>query len=181
MLNVISGLLGEGTPPVTSSYESIASYTVGSGGVASFTFSSIPSTYKHLQIRHIVAANPASNPVMRFNGDTSSNYNWHYLQGDGSSASSGTTGSSTTSILAGVPPTSTYFQAGIIDILDYADTNKYKTTRWFEGSDQNGSGQIGLFSGLWRNTSAINSITLGTGSTNLLLEKSTFALYGIKG
>jgi hypothetical protein len=36
---------------VTTSYESIETVTVGSGGSATVTFSSIPATYTHLQIK----------------------------------------------------------------------------------------------------------------------------------
>lgn len=35
----------------STDYDSIATTTVGAGGAASITFSSIPSTYQHLQIR----------------------------------------------------------------------------------------------------------------------------------
>jgi hypothetical protein len=38
---------------VTTSYESIATVTVGGGGAATVAFTSIPATYTHLQIRGI--------------------------------------------------------------------------------------------------------------------------------
>ena len=68
----------------------------------------------------------------------------------------------------------------IIDILDYKDTNKYKTLRGLGGNDANGSGYVSFNSGSWRSTSAITSIKLypDTGSFNTY---SHFALYGIKG
>ena len=54
MLNNIVALLGNGAAAGGgTSYESIATVTVGAGGSSSISFTSIPSTYKHLQIRAI--------------------------------------------------------------------------------------------------------------------------------
>jgi predicted patatin/cPLA2 family phospholipase len=83
--------------------------------------------------------------------------------------------------MAGGGMTASTFGAGVIDILDYADTNKFKTTRTLNGVSSNASSAIDyifLVSGLWRSTSAITSITL-TG--NNFAQYSHFALYGIKG
>ena len=71
------------------------------------------------------------------------------------------------------------FGTGIIDILDYADTSKYKTVRTLFGYDANGSGYIAFSSNLWQSTSAITSITMTP--VNGIAEYSSFALYGIKG
>jgi hypothetical protein len=172
-----------------TSYESIATTTVGAGGASSITFSSIPSTYTHLQIRTMVKTNEgttgATNIEMRFNSDTAGNYTRHYLFGNGSSANSGggggasylTTGSAAQ---GGVANT---FGVSVIDILDYANTNKYKTMRSLSGVDQNNSGSgfiWGSQSGVWMNTSTITSISLFSNSSNLT-QYSSFALYGIKG
>ena len=90
MLNNIAGLLGEGVAASTTSFESIATVTVGSGGSSSISFSSIPSTYKHLQVRCIARSSRTQNSgygVIRFNSDTGTNYSYHSLAGDGASAS----------------------------------------------------------------------------------------------
>ena len=72
------------------------------------------------------------------------------------------------------------YGVNVIDILDYANTNKYKTLRVLTGIDVNGSGgYVQLSSGLWQSSSAITSITL-TNSTNYTTA-TQFALYGIKG
>ncbi len=188
MLNIIAGTLSVGVTPSTSSYESIATYTVSSGGQADITFSSIPSTYKHLQVRYIArksgAANDTVGILLNFNSDSSSVYTQHTLQGDGTVAAAGFTGTDKTNTLtymAGGGMTASTFGAGVIDILDYADTNKFKTTRTLNGVSSNASSAIDyifLVSGLWRSTSAITSITL-TG--NNFAQYSHFALYGIKG
>jgi hypothetical protein len=64
--------------------------------------------------------------------------------------------------------------------LDYTNTNKNKVYRTLGGFDANGSGEQGLFSGLWMSTSAITSIDLITNSGSWT-SSSSFALYGIKG
>jgi hypothetical protein len=66
------------------------------------------------------------------------------------------------------------------DILDYADTNKYKTSRSITSWDGNGTGVVFFYSGNWRSTSAISTVTL-TASTGSFTANSSFALYGIKG
>jgi hypothetical protein len=83
MASQISGHLSN------TAYESIETVTVGSGGEASITFSSIAADWKHLQIR--VFASPTTADVfMKFNGDgTTTNYSRHYLYGDGSAADGG--------------------------------------------------------------------------------------------
>ena len=166
---------------VPNSYYSIATQTVGSGGASSITFSSIPSTYTHLQIR-VMALSAASfhNTLVQFNGDTGANYTLHQLVGNGSAASAYGTGGQNNFTL-GQLGTSTYPGVEIMDILDYANTNKYKTVRDLSGTDSNGTGQtlIILRSGVWMNTSAVTSITLTNdgGSYN---QYSSFALYGVK-
>jgi hypothetical protein len=163
-------------------YDSLATVTVPSGGVASITFTGIPSTYKHLQIRALTrSVNVGGLYVnMRFNGDTASNYSYHELYGNGTSALAAA-GSSTTFAVGidGVYNIASTFNAGIIDILDYANTNKNKTTRTLTGFDNNGSGLIFLVSSLWRSTAAINQIEFTVSSGNFA-EYSSFALYGIK-
>ena len=84
-----------------SSYESIATTTVGAGGATDVTFSSIPSTYQHLQIRALAGNNNGSTGVGSFyvqlNADTGNNYSWHRVFGNGLNASVNAT-SSTSSI-----------------------------------------------------------------------------------
>jgi hypothetical protein len=184
MLNNIAAITNSGAPPVVGDYESISTVTVGSGGSSSISFSSIPSTYRHLQIRYIGRRNNAFNTLsagIRFNGDSGTNYTRHELYGDGSSASgSSATGldASNTSVVTGTSTANT-FGAGVIDILDYADTNKYKTFRQLTGADVNGAGFLNLASGLWLNTNAVTSISIN--SPESFTSSSVISLYGIKG
>jgi hypothetical protein len=171
----------------TNSYESIATVTPYTT-TSTVVFSSIPATYRHLQIRFIGRtdrANQEDNIQLRFNSDSAGNYAAHVLYGDGATASSFSDGSSITfntrSVVAAASATSGVFGAGIIDILDYANTNKYKTVRSLNGYDNNGAGQVRLSSGLWMNTAAINTITIVPANGPNFTANSHWALYGIKG
>ena len=179
---ITAGLLSvAGAPAPTSSYESIATVSIGSGGAANATFSSIPSTYKHLQIRQIAqCATAATWIAIQFNSDTGTNYTWHELRGDGASASAAG-GGGLAYIRIALQDAGSYWSSAVTDILDYQNTNKYKTTRSLHGVDRNGGGVVGLTSGFWANTAGVSSITIypqGGGNFN---QYSQFALYGIKG
>jgi hypothetical protein len=171
-------------PAIVGDYESIATVTLSSGTSSSFDFTSIPSTYKHLQIRGVAYASGAGSnwydAFMQFNGDTGSNYDYHALQGNGTSVSSEASLNRSNMIVG-------YFggvnqSAMVIDILDYANTNKNKTVRALTGLGQNGSNDRGivLASNCWRSTAAITSIKLFP-STSVANPFTQFALYGIKG
>ena len=172
----------------SGAYDSIATVNVGAGGASTITFSSIPSTYTHLQIRMIQRDNQASvadGARLTFNSDTGSNYAYHILRGDGSTAQA-YSGASQTNILltfdlAGNTAGANVFGAAVIDILDYANTNKYKTVRSLSGRDNNGDGGVALDSGLWQSTSAVNTINIFPQIGSSINEYSQFALYGIKG
>ena len=172
---------------IPNSFESIATVTVGSGGSSSVTFTSIPSTYTHLQIRcnmqETQAGTDWDNFTARFNSDSGSNYTRHYLEGNGASVTAYGLGSRTYAFLGMVSRSgagSSIFGVNIIDILNYADTNKYKTIRSLSGFDRNGGGSVGLFSSAWLSTTAISSIVLTSDSGSNFSQYSSFALYGIK-
>jgi hypothetical protein len=185
---LILGIVASGNyPRATSSYESISTVTVGAGGSSSISFTSIPSTYKHLQIRGIARNTSAGTSIngifTQFNSDTGANYSRHNLIGDGASATASASTSSS-NVLAGQYPqggtTANVFGVFVLDILEYGNTNINKTTRALFGTDLNGSGQLRLSSGNWRSTSAITSITITPEDANFA-QYSQFALYGIKG
>lgn len=161
-------------------YTPIATTTLGSAQ-SSYTFTSIPSTYTDLiLVYNGIPTNSGSHKDIRIqvgNGsiDTSTNYSYTYVGGNGSSASSGR-GSSTTYIstyaLAG-----TYGYATVIgQFQNYANTNTYKTVL-IRTSDA--AAETDAFVGLWRSTSAINTIKMLISSDSFDVG-STFTLYGIK-
>jgi hypothetical protein len=193
-MSLILGILDSGGAAVSaSSYESIASAT-GTGSSGTITFGSIPSTYKHLQIRGIcrdtnTLAGAVIQPFyMRFNSDTGNNYADHTLFGDGSGAFASLRDTSATYITlyntnANGAIAANIMGVSITDIHDYTSTSKNKTIRWFSGMDDNAGNtesRVTLGSGLWMNSSnAVTSITL-TAVSNFATT-TQFALYGIKG
>jgi len=187
-MSLILGTIASGVVAAAGDYESIATVTVGSGGSADIEFTSIPADFAHLQIRAIARTTTGSSAgadwvLGRVNADSGSNYSRHYLYGYGSGVTAnGET--SQTSFRAGLAPmdgtTASMYGAFVIDILDYADTNKYKTLRVLLGSDRNGAGEMIFQSNLWMSTSAITSIKLYP-EVNNFKQYSHFALYGIKG
>ena len=168
-------------------YDSLATVTVPSGGVASVTFAGIPSGYKHLQIRGIARTNRASSTsdsgAFRFNGDTATNYTYHAVIGNGSSAITSAADTYDRGLIdrfAASTATASVFGTVVMDILDYQNTSKFKTVRMLGGYDNNGDGQAVLSSGLWRSTSAITSILLYPNVGTSWDQYSQFALFGVK-
>lgn len=190
MLNNVIGVLGTPTPPVTSSYESIQTFTVGSGGSASITFGSggtIPQTYKHLQVRCIArqSGSGTGQPLLLTINGVTSGYAVHNVNGNGSGNGAAQGYANEASIffadqLATSSNPTGVFSTWVIDLLDYTDTNKYKTLRALGGFDANGAGRVALNSALLQSTNAITSITF-TGNSGNFAQYSSFALYGIKG
>jgi hypothetical protein len=189
-MSLILGILDSGGAAAGAggSYESIATVTVGSGGTSTITFSSIPATYTHLQIRMLARGSGSTNWIsagVRFNSDSSSIYAIHELQGSGTAAAAGSDINITncyTTFMPAASSSANLFGAGVVDILDYTNTNKFKTLRTLTGFDRNGSGYIILRSGLYRSTNAVTSITLIDADLGVgFAEYSQFALYGIKG
>jgi len=171
----------------SGAYDSIATTTLSSTN--DIVFSSIPATYTHLQIRYMVRCSVGAQSEIgysRFNSDITSNYSSHYFQYD-IAAGTTTSGSFNSSYMPiadciGSSATANYWAIGIIDILDYANTNKYKTVRSTTGwaTNSNSLGQASLRSGNWRSNTAINDISFG-GLSGGFIAGSTAGLYGIKG
>jgi len=181
-------------------FESIATATADASGTTAFTFSNIPQNYSHLQVRLFAKTDRATYAhddygVKVGNGtlDSGNNYSCHKIQSEYVSGY-------TNVYAAGAASTTMYFigsaistagngafGVGIIDILDYANTNKYKTIRSLSGGDTNGavSGylpNIVFGSGSWRNTAAIDTISVyPSGGGSNWVQYSTACLYGIRG
>lgn len=175
MASQISGHLA-----VPNNFESIATVLVGSGGTATISFTSIPGTYQHLQIRG-VAKIPSGGGMwgtIKFNSDsTSGNYYGHRNLGNGSAASHGVNVGTS----GGADWTTVYdstFIPFVTDILDYANTSKGKTLKTLSGWDSNTVGEINYMGGMWTSTSAITRIDFA--GTSNFAEYSHFALYGVK-
>jgi len=163
-------------------FESIATTTL-STTTATVTFSSIPATYTHLQIRALIRMARSSEDYITttFNSGTAVTAR-HILSGNGSTASA-SGGSGTGQDFGPFPDsshTASIFGVLILDILDYSNTNKYKTYRMFSGNDRNGAGRIDLQSTTASTTSALSSIAFSTYYGDGFAQYSQFALYGIR-
>lgn len=171
-------------------YDSIATLS-GNGSSSQLTFSSIPSTYTHLQIRLIARGTrsfPSEQLYVRLNGDaTSGAYRYHYVYGDGSNTPAGASGADTVFLVNEIPAaneTANVYSTSVIDLLDYTSTNKNKTMRSLSGYNNNGNTgnyteRIWFGSGLWVNTAAVTSLTVL--SNGAFTSDTKIALYGIKG
>lgn len=185
ILGIIASSITGGLVTDAGAMFPIRSYVVPSGGAASIEWTSIPQTYSHLQIRGIsrCAGTTTVSIDVQVNSDTSTNYSWHRLYGDGSSASAYAEPNSTKISELYQPintDTANAFGSFVLDLLDYKDTNKYKTMRYLTAYDVNGAnGKIAFASGNWRNTNAITSIKLTSNGGNFA-QYSSFALYGVK-
>jgi hypothetical protein len=190
-----SSVSNSAVPTIATAYQSIATVTVGSGGQSTISFTSIPSTFKHLQIRYIARSTNANSFAgfiyANFNNDTTSGnyYARHRLNGRGdnlvySDASAGS-GASEISYVAGGNTAANGFSSGIIDVIDYTSTTKNKTIKALSGlagqtTDTNND--VALVSSLYfpSTIAAISRIDFTIPSTNFA-QYSQFALYGIKG
>ena len=180
------GLLSQGGGGAASGSFELIQTANGTGSSGIIDFTSIPATYTHLQIRYTAKNTSAlANMNITFNNVTSSNYARHHMVGTSTAMSSGATTSAANISLSDAITASTTANSatsGVIEILDYANTNKNKTLRAFYGVAETAAATsfIYLASGFLNSTSAIDRITL-TASANNFAALSRFSLYGIKG
>jgi hypothetical protein len=168
--------------PVNPNMVAIQTVTVGAGGLASFTFSNIPQTYTDLVVKLSNRAG-TGNYIFRLNSNSSAVYDNKTLRNaDGAVDIYG----------SGTNATEFYFQAGTNSatqtassfgnvefcIPNYTSSN-FKTVSFDGVGANNGTGIIqNLMAGVWRNTSAVTSITI-TGSGDVFGQYSTATLYGV--
>lgn len=166
-------------------YESIATIAIGVGGGSSAYFTSIPQTFQHLQVRFMLVSSSANNDFsIGVNANfVIANSSSHSFRGNGTSTFSNNWTSQGYVSLTNVGPITSALPSGsvasgILDILDYTNTNKNKTIRCIWGSDQNGSGFVSLNSGMINTTSAVTELNLFNGYN--WGQYSHFALYGVR-
>jgi len=156
-----------------ATFEPLATTTLGSA-TNTVTFSSISGSYTDLVlVADGLGSGATIYPFIRFNSDTGTNYSRTYVRGDGSSASSGRDTTTATLTLTNWPTTQQ--NNIIIHINNYSNSTTYKTTLTRSNTPSEG---VEANVGLWRNTAAITSVTLGVTSNNFA-SGSTFTLYGI--
>lgn len=158
-------------------FESIASVYMTSSTSTAVTFSNIPQTYRHLQIRTFHATRQSSTNgygTISMNGSPSGVRNLLFTGGSNTVTSykDASTGAITESL------NDVYHGSSVIDLLDYTNTNKRRTFRVFSGVDLNGNGSLGFNSLILDSQSAVTSVTVTPNET--FQPYSRVSLYGIK-
>ena len=160
----------------------------GSGPSSIFSFTSIPQTFTHLQLRATLRTTNASveDTIYAYNFNNNGNSTgsaYHILSGNGSSVSA-TGGTGNFSSVLGYAPgnnaNANVYGSFILDILDYTNTNKNKTLRIIGGYDNNGSGTVSLVSALpltLPGTAAVTTLSILCNGN--ITADSRFDLYGI--
>lgn len=162
-----------------STYTPIASQTLTSP-TAGVTFSSIPSTYTDLVL--VVSAGSSFSSgspscEIQFNSDTSTNYSYTQLVGNGSVASTARGSNQTRGAIGNIPTTAGQFGTIVAHIQNYANNT---TNKSFLARSSDARNFVIARINLWRSTSAITSIYVFDGTASNFTTGSTFALYGIK-
>lgn len=167
-------------------FESISSIVVPSGGSSFVTFSNIPQSYKHLQIR-AVHQEPSDSIQLQFNNVTSNVYVNHHMYSDGASTNAAYTSQSLSQfgILFGTNYgcSGSTFGATICDIYNYSNSSLNTIVRSFTGATNNNTfDRVGYYSGAWLNTTPVTSIKIFPRTSGFnLVQNSVFSLYGIRG
>ena len=176
---------------MANTYKAIATTIVGSGGASTIEFTSIPGTYTDLCILFSGRTNSNDAPgyaTLQFNGNSSAVYSRRQLQADGSTVYS-FYASSETAInyiyTGGGSGTSNTFGNTYIYIPNYTSSSANKSISVDTVQENNTSTNAWpeLQAGLWANTSAITSITLGVlnvAAQTIFVQYSTATLYGIR-
>jgi hypothetical protein len=145
------------------------------------------STYQHLQLRITARSNRANAYDilrMRFNGDNSFLYSYHYLFGNGSSVQSDDMASAQEILfyraLEGNNATANTYGFGVFDILDPFETTKNTTVRALEAYVHAAESVVSLSSGLYQATAAVSSIELDSHLSSSFIAGSRFSLYGMR-
>jgi hypothetical protein len=156
-----------------------------SAASVSFSGLSAYSDYRHLQIRY-VARGTSGNALslqIQLNNDAGANYTSHRLIGyQGGVQSLALVNAQQISwnfLISADANNTNLFSSGVIDVLDYSNTNKNTTLRALGGTMRDNNSLIGLHSGLFVNTSAITTILLKPSSVTFEAG-SRFSLIGIK-
>lgn len=155
---------------------------------ASVTFNNLTTTYggdyRHLQIRGVSKTtrnNDSDNLKIIVNGLGGTSYAWHTMYGTSANISHYSSSSTSAALGPGIPGEVNLYKFGafVIDILDFAQTDKNTVIRYMGGHPQAGHG---IASVLVNSNAAVESLQFSswTGGTNLRAG-TRFSVYGIRG
>ena len=172
------------------SFDSISSTTLTTDTSSNIDFTSIPTIYTHLQLRILGKAADTSNVTdgnlrIQFNNDTGANYSSHYMIGKSDGSKPAGSNASDTAMYAGKRGNlqtgrTLLYGISVIDILNYQNTNMFKTIRFYASVHGGSIGEVFHGTANWRSASAITSIKI-TMDTGNLGTNMTASLYGIRG
>lgn len=159
-----------------STYTPIASVTLDSAQ-SSVTFSGIPQTYTDLVlVAAVTGVSVATDPWIRINSDTGTNYSWTWLSGNGSAASSERGTNNSKLYYSAISTIQNNVQLIQFNFMNYSNTTTYKTVLWRESD---AGTETGATVGLWRSTSAINTLEISLDASRTYSAGTTFNLYGV--
>lgn len=168
--------------PTNPNMVAIQTVTVGAGGAATISFTSIPQTYTDLYLLISVRTTYSTwlDLNLSFNGNASSGYSYRRLQSDG-----GTPTSNNSTSTGGIPgntlgtdSTANTFSSHSIYIPNYTSTTN-KSVSYDSVTENNATTAfMSLVAGASTLSTAITSITLGLGAGNIA-QYSTATLYGV--
>lgn len=158
--------------------------TVDSGGLSTITFSSISQNFTHLRLlgslRNNRTVTIGDDLIIRFNGDTASNYNYTYGQ-----FALGTNGLSQTSFngLSRIPSsanTANFFGPLDIFIPNYSNSSITKGIQVLSGYGDGVTPAHRIGQGTWNSNAAITSVSFAPNIGTLFSQYSQLTLYGIR-
>jgi hypothetical protein len=164
--------------PAGSTYTPIATTTLGSA-TSTVTFSSISGSYTDLRFIINYGLSTVTSARLKINSDSSTNYSYTGIRGNGTNATSYRSSSSNIGTFAfNIFPDNTLSGNAIIDFQNYSNTTTNKT--WLSRSNAIGGSYAGAEAlvGLWRQTSALSSVEFSL-DAGQYITGSTFTLYGI--
>lgn len=163
-----------------ATYDSLQT-TVLTSATDTVTFSNISQSYTDLVL--VCNAWTVSSTTyygIRFNGDSSTNYNTIVVRGNGSNNTVGSYAGSNEIYTSNGSPVSTSVAASAMmtNIMDYRNTSRFKTVI---SRDINANIESNMSVGSWASTAAITSITVRSGVSGPInfAIGSSFSLYGI--
>jgi hypothetical protein len=180
------------TPATQTAYESIQTIYLSSGSQLTLSFSSIPATFKHLQLRCSLRSlrtnDIASTFRIRFNGDTGNNTIYNRLMNNGSGAATGFIAFPDQLVyiynacISNQSAPTSFFSPLVVDIYNYSSSSIYKVYDSISGIPYASTDQrTGKGMGAWASTTAINSLEFTTDDGSNFAQYSHIGLYGIKG